>query len=164
MKVTQLDGITLIESNEGLYITTVIPSELKATKLYLGINDSIENYKEVEEVLNILPTEEDFNEETTELLGVSLKEAYFNLAKENQELKEENQTQSELIDITMMATDEMFSLIEPMLSNLKSATRKGVTPMVEMYVAMVQRGLKTIDEVPARYRAEVERILKQLEA
>ena len=164
MKVTQLDGITLIESNEGLYITTVIPSELKATKLYLGINDSIENYKEVEEVLNILPTEEDFNEETNELLGVSLKEAYFNLAKENQELKEENQTQSELIDITMMATDEMFSLIEPMLSNLKSATRKGVTPMVEMYVAMVQRGLKTIDEVPARYRAEVERILKQLEA
>ena len=164
MKVTQLDGITLIESNEGLYITTVIPSELKATKLYLGINDSIENYKEVEEVLNILPTEEDFNEETNELLGVSLKEAYFNLAKENQELKEENQTQSELIDITMMATDEMFSLIEPMLSNLKSATRKGVTPMVDMYVAMVQRGLKTIDEVPARYRAEVERILKQLEA
>ena len=164
MKVTQLDGITLIESNEGLYITTVIPSELKATKLYLGINDSIENYKEVEEVLNILPTEEDFNEETNELLGVSLKEAYFNLAKENQELREENQTQNELIDITMMATDEMFSLIEPMLSNLKSATRKGVTPMVEMYVAMVQRGLKTIDEVPARYRAEVERILKQLEA
>ena len=164
MKVTQLDGITLIESNEGLYITTVIPSELKATKLYLGINDSIENYKEVEEVLNILPTEDDFNEETNELLGVSLKEAYFNLAKENQELKEENQTQSELIDITMMATDEMFSLIEPMLSNLKSATRKGVTPMVEMYVAMVQRGLKTIEEVPARYRAEVERILKQLEA
>lgn len=164
MKVTQLDGITLIESNEGLYITTVIPSELKATKLYLGINDSIENYKEVEEVLNILPTEDDFNEETNELLGVSLKEAYFNLAKENQELKEENQNQSELIDITMMATDEMFSLIEPMLSNLKSATRKGVTPMVEMYVAMVQRGLKTIEEVPARYRAEVERILKQLEA
>ena len=36
--------------------------------------------------------------------------------------------------------------------------------MVDMYVAMVVRGLKTIDEVPSRYREEVKQILKQLEA
>lgn len=31
--------------------------------------------------------------------------------------------------------------------------------MAEMYAKMVQRGIKTIDEVPARYREEVKQIL-----
>ena len=35
--------------------------------------------------------------------------------------------------------------------------------MVDMYVAMIIRGLKTIDEVPLRYREEVRMILEQLE-
>ena len=34
--------------------------------------------------------------------------------------------------------------------------------MVDMYVAMVQRGLKTIEEVPVRYREQVKKILEQL--
>ena len=35
--------------------------------------------------------------------------------------------------------------------------------MVDMYVAMVIRGLKTIEEVPVRYRKEVQDILNKLE-
>ena len=35
--------------------------------------------------------------------------------------------------------------------------------MVELYVAMVQRGLKTIDQVPARYREDVKVLLAELE-
>lgn len=35
--------------------------------------------------------------------------------------------------------------------------------MVELYVAMVQRGLKTIDQVPARYREAVKALLEELE-
>lgn len=35
--------------------------------------------------------------------------------------------------------------------------------MVDLYVAMVMRGLKTIDEVPTRYREQVKVILNQLE-
>lgn len=31
--------------------------------------------------------------------------------------------------------------------------------MAEMYAKMIQRGIKTIDEVPARYREEVKQIL-----
>ena len=31
--------------------------------------------------------------------------------------------------------------------------------MAEMYAKMVQRGIKTIDEVPVRYREEVKQIL-----
>ena len=35
--------------------------------------------------------------------------------------------------------------------------------MVELYVVMVQRGLKTIDQVPARYREEVRALLEAVE-
>ena len=40
---------------------------------------------------------------------------------------------------------------------------KEVSKMVELYVVMVQRGLKTIEEVPARYREEVRAILEAVE-
>ena len=35
--------------------------------------------------------------------------------------------------------------------------------MVELYVVMVQRGLKTIDQVPVRYREQVKVILESVE-
>ena len=35
--------------------------------------------------------------------------------------------------------------------------------MVELYVFMVQRGLKTLDEVPVRYRDKVKEVLEQIE-
>ena len=35
--------------------------------------------------------------------------------------------------------------------------------IVDLYVAMVIRGLKTIEEVPVRYREEVRQILEKLE-
>ena len=35
--------------------------------------------------------------------------------------------------------------------------------MVELYVVMVQRGLKTLEQVPARYREQVRQILEKVE-
>ena len=35
--------------------------------------------------------------------------------------------------------------------------------MVELYVVMVLRGLKTLEDVPARYRAIVEKLLGEVE-
>ena len=35
--------------------------------------------------------------------------------------------------------------------------------MIELYVVMVQRGLRTIDQVPARYRKQVEELLAQVD-
>ena len=82
-----------------------------------------------------------------------------------QSLTEENKTQDILIDTTMLATDEIFTMIEPILDLVPENIylERGVSKMVDMYVAMIQRGLKTIDEVPERYREEVIRILTELE-
>lgn len=35
--------------------------------------------------------------------------------------------------------------------------------MVELYVVMVQRGLRTIDQVPVRYREQVKALLAEVE-
>ena len=81
-------------------------------------------------------------------------------------IEETNKSQDELINTTMLATDEMFMMLEPLLPevaqtiNLERSVRN---PMVDMYVAMVMRGLKTVEQVPARYREEVREILAQLE-
>ena len=87
------------------------------------------------------------------------------LEDENKKIKEVNNTQDILIDTTMMATDEVYTMLEPILEMMPQtmSLERSVSKMVDMYVAMVQRGLKTIEQVPVRYREEVSRILTELE-
>lgn len=99
------------------------------------------------------------------VMNLALNEEVSTLTLENEELKSTNDTQDELINTTMLATDEMYMMIEPLLLEAVQtlSLERSVSKMVDMYVAMVQRGLKTIDEVPARYREQVKEILAQLE-
>lgn len=87
------------------------------------------------------------------------------LEEKIEELKEVNNTQDELINISMLATDEIYTMIEPIIESIPQniSLERGVSKMVELYVAMIQRGIKTIDQVPTRYREEVRRILEELE-
>lgn len=87
------------------------------------------------------------------------------LKEENEQLKEVNKVQDTLIDTTMVATDEMYTMIESLLPQeiIDTMIVKGGSKMVEMYVAMIQRGLKTIEEIPMRYRTKVKEILDELE-
>lgn len=84
-----------------------------------------------------------------------------------EEIKSVNSIQDEIIDMTMLALDEMFEMFEPMLSlsiSSMSLNNKEVNnPMVELYVVMIQRGLKTIDQVPERYKADVQALLNEIE-
>ena len=99
------------------------------------------------------------------LLEPTIEERVELLEDENKKIKEVNNTQDILIDTTMMATDEVFMMLEPILEMIPQtmSLERSVSKMVDMYVAMVQRGLKTIEQVPARYREEVARILSELE-
>lgn len=87
------------------------------------------------------------------------------LEKRLEEIEKTNDIQFELIDVTLMATDEMYCMLEPILELVPQevVNERAVSKMIDMYVAMVQRGLKKIDEVPLRYRSEVKRILEMLE-
>ena len=109
---------------------------------------------EIPDINEYIPQHEPTLEEKIELLE-----------DENKKIKENNTTQDILIDTTMMATDEVFMMLEPILEMIPQtmSLERSVSKMVDMYVAMVQRGLKTIDQVPTRYREEVSRILTELE-
>lgn len=164
MKITNLDGFIQLEADKGKILTTLVPSSLRVALIYTSIENK-DNYIEVDEQPEIeLPYEPDLEEPEEILDGLTLAEAYHILLNENRVLQEKNKEQDELINITMMATDEMFMMLEPLLDvDSYKKSKGGVSPMIDMYVAMVQRGIKTIEQVPARYRKEVERILKQLE-
>ena len=87
------------------------------------------------------------------------------LEEKIEKLQEENKTQDILIDTTMLATDEIFTMIEPILEAIPQTLtlERSTSKMVDMYVCMIQRGLKTIEQIPTRYREEVRRILEELE-
>ena len=132
------EGTTHITSDNYLLptISCKVPSNVQAT---------IMNLKEENEALN----------NTISLMSL-----------ENEEIKTVNEAQDELIDVSLCATDEMFIMLEPILEMLPQTTnleREVKNHMVDLYVAMVMRGLKTIEEVPARYREQVKEILAQLE-
>ena len=81
------------------------------------------------------------------------------LSLRNRELEEVNEQQDELIDITMMATDEMYSMLEPLMEEAEPMGLLDCSKMAQMYVAMVRRGIKKIEDVPSRYQEEVREVL-----
>ena len=111
------------------------------TTQYLSVSGYTENDDSI--TVNYGINEIEINEEPT-------------LEEQIVELKETNATQDELINTTMLATDEMFMMLEPLLA--ETLNERSTSKMVDMYVAMVQRGLKTIEQVPIRYREEVKKI------
>lgn len=113
-------------------------------KVYLGINDSIDNYtEEVDEkyvnmdyVVELNDVKESFN---------FFSEETFNI-----------------IDSILLGMDELLQLIDPILGSpmtLDIEQEKVVSKFVALYVLMIQRGLKTIEEIPERFKEDVENLL-----
>ena len=144
--VTELDETLQLKTFDGK--THVISDN------YLMSITSAKIPSNVQAVVSSLITE---NKELTEEVST--------LSVENEELKQTNEIQDELIDINMCATDEMYVLLEPLLAQSIStmSLEREVSKMVDLYVAMIQRGLKTIEQVPERYREQVREVLEQLE-
>ena len=140
MRIENIGNITVLYAEEHKILKS---GNVYSTQVWLGVNDSIDNWSEVD--ISVL------NEES-------------NVLNRLDEINITNKNQDNLIDVTLCATDEMYMMIEPLLAaQPQMINEKGVSKMVDMYVAMVMRGLKTVDEVPARYREQVKEILAQLE-
>lgn len=143
MKYEERNGLRILTSEFG-YLIHNTQTDTYAEKVYLGKFASLDDFEEVED------------ENMDKKLFVKI-----------QNIDNENMVQNETLDTTMLALDEMFVLFEPILMttmSVLSVNKKEVrNPMVELYVVMIQRGLKTIDQVPARYREEVKAILDEVE-
>lgn len=114
-------------------------------KVYLGINDSIDNYtEEVDEKYVNMDYVVELND---------VKESFNFFSEET----------SNIIDSILLGMDELLQLIEPILGflpmTLDVEQEKVVSKFVALYVLMIQRGLKTIEEIPERFKEDVENLL-----
>lgn len=108
-------------------------------KVILGKNDSPDNYGEV------------------------VDEKYINMdyVVELDNLKESN---NQIIDTMLMAVDEIYTSIEPLLMMIPMPIPEDneipiISNLVPFYVEMVKRGLKTKEEIPEKFKDKVIELL-----
>lgn len=194
MIIDNLDGMVILRAEGSNKITNEARDFFTET-IYLGKNDSPDNYEEVgRDVWKHFVKEEnpDINElkaRTDDLQSsVSSLQEETSILNETQLMSEEidniimeaitdsDEKHEALTDVMLCAIDEVFMMLDPLISvseevvmsmensdQLGELLNKEVSKMVELYVVMVQRGLKTIEQVPARYREQVRELLANVE-
>ncbi|CCL12333.1 TPA: hypothetical protein SHW33_002937 [Clostridioides difficile] len=88
--------------------------------------------------------------------------------KELDDLDSSQKTQDNDITDLMLATAEICEMV---LSSQQASTmslkniklNEGGSSMAAIYVGLIERGLKTIDQVPVKYREEVRKMCEALE-
>lgn len=88
------------------------------------------------------------------------------LEQNNQALETRLQENEENIVFAMMACTELYEMlisVAEVNEYGKDGVVKMASAMVKVYVNLIKRGLKTLDEVPVKLRAEVEAELEQNE-
>ena len=88
------------------------------------------------------------------------------LEQNNQALETRLQENEENIVFAMMACTELYEMlisVAEVNEYGKDGVVKMASAMVKVYVNLIKRGLKTLDEVPEKLRAEVEAELEQNE-
>ena len=193
MIIENYKGMTRVFADEGKKITNKDRSFF-SDFMYLGKNDSPDNYEEVgREIWKHFIEEE--NPDVRELQNITkdLQSDVQNLQDDTNALNESQLIRDEtdniimsaivdsdekhetLTDVLLCAIDDLYSQVDPLLTvseelcimgEFESKSRinaLGGDSMVELYVVMIQRGLKTIEQVPARYREQVQALLTAVE-
>ena len=115
-------------------------------KLYLGKNDSIDNYGEV------------------------VDEKYINMdyVVELDELKESmsiiNEQNNTMIDLLLLTIDELYVSVEPFLATMPMTMNLNDIPedssrFIALYALMINRDLKNINDIPERFKEDVKKLL-----
>ena len=106
---------------------------------------------------------------------IILSQTLYELRKKSEQLEQKNQAleakvaeNEENLVFAMMACTELYEMLLSVSEvNVydygKDMVVKMASAMVKVYVNLVKRGLKTLDEVPERLRAEVEAELEGAE-
>lgn len=203
MIIDNYKGMTRIFADEGKKLTNKDRSFF-SDFIYLGKNDSSDNYEEVgreiwkhfieEENPDVIELQERVKDvqkdvktlqETSDTLNESqlMTDETVNIVMEA--VTESDEKHENLTDVVLLAIDEMYQMLEPLeedtttlsmdsmcevstcsLSTPKTLSNINIKEghiMVQLYAVMVQRGLKTIEQVPARYRDQVKALLDAVE-
>lgn len=131
-------NMRILEAKEGFKIFSSDSSKY-LNKVYLSRYDSIDNYGVV------------YVNDNGKTIQTS----------EITKIKNEQIETQEMLDILFTAADEIFSMIDALMGSVMLLNEdSGLTPMGRFYAAMVERGLKNKEDVPVKYRKEVEEYLK----
>lgn len=122
-------GYKIVNKNNGKFYKKVL----------LGPNDSIDNYGEV------------------------VDEKYINIeyVVEIDKLKSIIEQNELTIDLLLYSIDEIYTSVEPLLAMVPMIIDgdNKISKLVNFYVLMIKRDLKTIEEIPERFREEVNKLL-----
>ena len=122
-------GYKIVNKNNGKFYKKVL----------LGPNDSIDNYGEV------------------------VDEKYVNVdyVIEMDKLKSTIEQNELTIDLLLYSIDEMYTSFEALLTMVPMTieSENKISRFINLYTLMVKRDLKTIEEVPERFREEVRKLL-----
>ena len=193
MIIENLNGLTILYAEENNKLTN-LEMTFFSDFIYLGKNDSPDNYEEVgREIWKHFIEEENPDVRELQNIAKDLQSDVQNLQDDTNALSESQLIRDEtdniimsaivdsdekhetLTDVLLCAIDDLYSQIEPLLTvseelcimgEFESKSRinaLGGDSMVELYVVMIQRGLKTIEQVPARYREQVQALLTAVE-
>ena len=102
-----------------------------------------------------------------QLATSTLEEVISQLKDENASLLETVATLEEDNLSTMVAVTEVFEAVlvmMPMTLSVNNDTKGGGSYMVEVYVTLILKGKKTLEQVPAVIRPQVEQMLKDVDA
>ena len=143
------------------------------------LNGAIEDIQELQDKTNILSeTSEILTEqvaflEESQLMSTEMTDVVMYAVAESDEKHED------MTDLLLLGISDMFTVFEPLLVMYEEQTpsvmaldldeepatfsnRNMLAPMVEVYREIIRRELKTIDEIPERFRDAVKIKLKEI--
>ena len=140
MQIVETNMLRVLVPDKGYKLINKSTNKMY-DKVYLGINDSPDNYIEI--------IDEEYKTTLQEIA---------NKVDDNQEGNEIN------IDIMLLSMAKLYELFEPFLAMMPMTLEmeekvEGINPLVNMYVCIVKRGLMDIDEIPNTFRGEVMKLL-----
>ena len=145
MQIIETELLRVIVPEEGYKLINKTNNK-SFNKVYLGINDSPDNYIEVvdDEYVDIK-----YNIEINELKTK---------VDDNQECNDIN------LDMLLLSMAKIYEMVEPFLAMVPMTMsidneQDKPNPLINMYLNMVQRGLLSIDEVPEIFREDVKNLL-----
>ena len=135
------------------------------------LNGAIEDIQELQDKTNVLSeTSEILTEqvtilEETQLISTEMTDVVMYAVAESDEKHED------MTDLLLLGISDMFTVFEPLLvmyeeqtpsvmaldlddepTTFSNRSRNMLTPMIEVYREIIRRELKTIDEIPERFR------------
>ena len=183
MIIENLNGLTILYAEENNKLTN-LEMTFFSDFIYLGKNDSPDNYKEVgreiwkhfieeenPDIIELTARTEDLQEDVQ-----TLNEAQnANLETDDMlmsAIAESFEAHEVMMDVMLCAIDEMYQLITPVIeadeeicvtmgldANILNKIKNNKNNFGNLYVIMVERGLKKIEEIPNKYKSYVANLL-----